>query len=61
MKSLRKRLTYANVMSTVAVFFAIGGATALAAGQLAKNSVGPQSAPGLGAQVTFASANQVAA
>ncbi len=39
MKNLRKRLTYANVMSTIAVFLVLGGATALAAG-LAKNSVG---------------------
>jgi hypothetical protein len=34
------RLTYANVMSTIAVFLVIGGASALAATQLAKNSVG---------------------
>ena len=39
MKHLRKRLTYANVMSSIAVFLVLGGATALAAG-LAKNSVG---------------------
>lgn len=39
-KQVRKRLTYANVMSSVAVFLTLGGATALAAGQLAKNSVG---------------------
>ncbi|MGN6202186.1 MAG: hypothetical protein ACTHNY_07255 [Solirubrobacterales bacterium] len=39
MKMLRKRLTYANVMSSLAVFLVLGGATALAAG-LAKNSVG---------------------
>jgi hypothetical protein len=38
-KQLRKRLTYANVMSSIAVFLVLGGATALAAG-LAKNSVG---------------------
>jgi len=36
---IRKRLTYANVMSSIAVFLVLGGATALAAG-LAKNSVG---------------------
>jgi hypothetical protein len=36
---IRKRLTYANVMSSLAVFLVLGGATALAAG-LAKNSVG---------------------
>ena len=40
MKQLRKRLTYANVMSTIAVFLLLGGATALAATKLAKNSVG---------------------
>lgn len=39
MKQLRKRLTYANVMSSIAVFLVLGGATAIAAG-LAKNSVG---------------------
>lgn len=41
MKQIRKRLTYANVMSSIAVFLVLGGATALAAG-LAKNSVGPK-------------------
>jgi hypothetical protein len=40
LKQIRKRLTYANVMSTIAVFLVIGGASALAAAQLAKNSVG---------------------
>lgn len=40
MKSLKKHITYANLMSTVAVFLAISGATAFAATQLAKNSVG---------------------
>lgn len=40
MKHLRKRLTYANVMSSIAVFLVLGGATAIAAGQLGKNSVG---------------------
>lgn len=40
MKQIRKRLTYANVMSSLAVFLILGGATALAAGQLGKNSVG---------------------
>lgn len=40
MKQIRKRLTYANVMSSIAVFLMIGGATAFAAGKLAKNSVG---------------------
>jgi hypothetical protein len=37
----KPRLTYANVMSTVAVFLALGGATAFAATQVAKKSVGP--------------------
>jgi hypothetical protein len=40
MKFVRKRLTYANVMSTVAVFLVVAGGSALAANQLAKNSVG---------------------
>jgi hypothetical protein len=39
-RKYRERLTYANVMSTFAVFLALGGATALAAGQLGTNSVG---------------------
>ena len=39
MKKIRKRITYANVMSSIAVFLVLGGATALAAG-LGKNSVG---------------------
>jgi hypothetical protein len=39
MKQLRKRLTFANVMSMIAVFVALG-ATAFAATQLPKNSVG---------------------
>lgn len=39
MKSIRKRLTYANVMSSIAVFLVLGGA-AFAATQLPKNSVG---------------------
>ena len=40
MNQIRKRLTYANVMSTIAVFLLLGGATAIAAGGLGKNSVG---------------------
>jgi hypothetical protein len=39
-KQIRKRLTYANVMSSIAVFLVLGGATALAANQLGKNTVG---------------------
>jgi hypothetical protein len=43
-KQIRKRLTYANVMSSIAVFLILGGATAFAAtkigsGQLKSNSV----------------------
>lgn len=40
MTRIRKRLTYANVMSSLALFIALGGATAFAASELAKNSVG---------------------
>lgn len=40
MKSLRKHLTYANVMSTIAVFLLLGGGAAIAAGGLGKNTVG---------------------
>jgi hypothetical protein len=39
-KQIRMRLTYANVTSSIAVFLVLGGATAIAAGQLGKNSVG---------------------
>jgi len=38
MKLIRKRLTYANVMSSIAVFLVLGGATAFAA--LGRNTVG---------------------
>jgi hypothetical protein len=38
-KQIRKRFTYANVMSSIAVFLVLGGA-AVAATQLPKNSVG---------------------
>ena len=40
MKQISKRLTYANVISTLAIFLVLGGASAVAASQLAKNSVG---------------------
>ncbi len=40
MKQIRRRLTYANVMSSIAVFLILGGATAFAAKQLGKNTVG---------------------
>jgi hypothetical protein len=39
-KQIRQRLTYANVMSSIAVFLVLGGATAFAASHLGKNSVG---------------------
>src|SRR4051794_3680362 len=38
---MRPRLTYANVMATIAVFIALGGAS-FAATRLSKNSVGPK-------------------
>lgn len=41
MKTLRSRLSYANVMATIAVFVALGGG-AIAATQLPKKSVGPK-------------------
>ncbi len=40
MNLIRKRLTYANVMSTLAVFLVLGGGAAFAATQLGKNTVG---------------------
>lgn len=40
MKHLREKLTYANVVSTIALFLVLSGGAALAASQLAKNSVG---------------------
>jgi hypothetical protein len=40
LKQVRKRLTYANVVSSIALFFVLTGATAIAANQLGKNSVG---------------------
>jgi hypothetical protein len=40
MKQIRKRLTFANVMSSISVFLVLTGATAFAATQLGKNSVG---------------------
>jgi hypothetical protein len=41
LNKLRGRLTYANVMATIAVFIALGGAS-YAAVKLPKNSVGPK-------------------
>lgn len=40
MRHLRGKMTYSNVVATIALFLAVGGATAFAAGKLAKNSVG---------------------
>ncbi len=40
MRKIRSKLTYANVVATLALFIAVGGATAFAASKLAKNSVG---------------------
>jgi hypothetical protein len=40
MMSVRRRLTFANVMSSIAVFLVVAGGTAFAATQLAKESVG---------------------
>ena len=39
---MRPRLTYANVVATLALVIAIGGASAFAASQLGKNTVGPK-------------------
>lgn len=39
MKSIRRHLSYANVVSTIALFLVLGGATAFAAKELARNSV----------------------
>ena len=39
-KRLRPRLTYANVIATMALFLALGGGAAFAASTLGKNSVG---------------------
>jgi hypothetical protein len=41
-RQIRKRLTYANVTATIALFLALGGASAIAANQLPRNSVGPR-------------------
>ena len=40
MNQIRKRLTYANVMSSLAVFLILGGATAFAVTKVPKKSVG---------------------
>ena len=39
MKQIRKRLTYANVMSSIAVFFVLSGATAFAATKIGSNEI----------------------
>ncbi len=40
MRTIRSKLTYANVISTLCLFLLLGGGAALAAGKLGKNSVG---------------------
>jgi hypothetical protein len=40
MRALRSKLTYANVISTLCLFLLLGGGAAMAASQLAPNSVG---------------------
>ena len=40
MKSFRPRLTYANVVSSIALFLVVSGGAAIAANQLGKNTVG---------------------
>jgi hypothetical protein len=39
LKLIRKRLTYANVMSSIAVFLVLGGATAVAAKKIGSNEI----------------------
>ena len=39
MKQIRKRITYANVMSSIAVFLVLGGATAYAAKKIGSNEI----------------------
>ncbi len=39
MKQIRKRVTYANVMSSLAVFLVLGGATAVAAKKIGSNEI----------------------
>src|SRR3954451_8091035 len=39
MSQIRKRMTYANVMSTIAVFLILGGASAFAASQIGPNQL----------------------
>jgi hypothetical protein len=38
-KQIRKRITYANVMSSIAVFMVLGGATAIAASKIGTNQL----------------------
>jgi hypothetical protein len=40
MRTIRSKMTYANVISTLCLFLLVGGGAALAAGKLGKNSVG---------------------
>ena len=60
MKQIRKRLTYANVMSSIAVFLVLGGGAAIAAKiVLPKNSVGPKQLKKNAVQNTKLAANAV--
>jgi hypothetical protein len=57
-QKLRKRLSYANVMSTLAVFLVIGGATAIAA-KVPRHSVGPRQLKANAVTTTKIKANAV--
>jgi len=46
MTGIRKHLTYANIVATLAAFAVLAGGTAFAASQLAKNSVGSKQLKG---------------
>lgn len=59
MKHVRKRLSYANVVSSLALFLVLGGATAVAATQLPANSVGPRQLQANAVQTGFIDRNAV--
>lgn len=60
MKHVRKRLSYANVTSSIALFLALGGgAAAVAASQLPANSVGPRQLQANAVQTGFIARNAV--
>jgi hypothetical protein len=63
MKTFRKKLTYANVMATLAVFLVLGGGTALAAGAFTgkqKKQVGKIATKVYNARIGNASVNHAA-